>query len=86
MNLDATTDAERRVIAVLTEVLAENGMQPYSFRPDTRILQESGMDSLGLALAIVKLEELTGHDPFADGFVHFTTVAELAALYGSDEQ
>lgn len=83
--MNAQQATEQMVIAVLSEVLAENGMPPYPFTPATRILQESGMDSLGLALTIVKLEELTGRDPFAEGFIAFTTVAELSALFSSHE-
>jgi hypothetical protein len=29
----------------------------------------------------VKMEERTGQDPFAEGFVNFQTVGELADLY-----
>ncbi|MCD8481990.1 MAG: acyl carrier protein [Verrucomicrobia bacterium] len=77
--------SERLVIATLLEVMQENGMPGFDFTPQTHILRDSGMDSLGLALTIVKLEEQTGKDPFADGFVNFTTVAELAQLFALNE-
>ena len=40
-----------------------------------------GMDSLDLAVLVRELEESTGFDPFADGFVEFRTAGELAKLY-----
>ena len=38
-------------------------------------------DSLDLATLVVKLQQQTGKDPFADGFVSFTTAGELADLF-----
>jgi hypothetical protein len=75
---------QETVIDVLNEVLVENGGQPYAFSGETRILSESTMDSLGLALTLVKLEERTGRDPFVSGFINFVTVTELARLYESN--
>ena len=40
-----------------------------------------GMDSLDLAVLVRELEETTGFDPFADGFIEFRTAGELAKLY-----
>jgi len=34
---------------------------------------------MGLAIVVVRLEEVTGQDPFAEGFINFSTVDELAA-------
>lgn len=39
------------------------------------------IDSLDLAAIVVELENVTGHDPFRDGFVNFRTVGQLASLY-----
>jgi len=68
-------------MAVMTEVMVENGLTPPPMGPDTRILEETPLDSLQLALTVVKLEEASGKDPFALGFMPFNTIGELASLY-----
>ncbi len=63
-------------------LLAAKGEDAGEIGPETRFLDgELVMDSLDLATLIVELEDITGQDPFRDGFREFTTVAELAALY-----
>ena len=69
------------VLTVLREVLVENGVPSIKMGPETRILEDTPLDSLQLALVVVKLEEATGKDPFSNGFLPFRTVGELAALY-----
>jgi acyl carrier protein len=69
------------VIEVLNEVLRENGHAPFPFTEATNIFRETAIDSLALAVVLVKLEERVGRDPFAGGFVSFSTVAELVRLY-----
>jgi acyl carrier protein len=39
------------------------------------------IDSLDLATLVVELQEITGYDPFEEGFVEFRTAGELARLY-----
>ena len=39
------------------------------------------IDSLDLASLVRELEDVTGHDPFEDGFIDFRTAGELARLY-----
>ncbi len=63
------------------EVMEENGLSPISLEGSTHILQDTGLDSLALAVIVVKLEEKTEKDPFEEGFVTFNTIDELAALY-----
>ena len=69
------------VVSTLQEVMAENGLDVVELRLSTRILRETEIDSMGLAVAVLKLEETTGKDPFSEGFILFETVDELAALY-----
>ncbi len=66
---------------VILEVMAENGLNPVPLEGETHILRDTGLDSLGLAIVVVKLEEKTNKDPFEAGFVTFNTIDELAALY-----
>ena len=44
-----------------------------------------GIDSLDLAAIVVQLTEKTGRDPFANGFIEFQTVGELASLYAQPQ-
>jgi acyl carrier protein len=69
------------VSRAIGEVLDENRKPRAAFDRDSRILQDLDLDSLNLALLLVKLEERTGRDPFREGFENFTTVGELVALY-----
>jgi acyl carrier protein len=69
------------VIDAIGATLEEAGRPRPALRADTNILHDTDLDSMGLAIVVVRLEELTGKDPFADGFINFTTVGELAALY-----
>lgn len=69
------------VIDCINEVLAENGLPTGPLVESTAILTETEMDSLGLAVVLIKLEERTHKDPFKAGFVDFRTIGELAQLY-----
>lgn len=66
---------------VINEVLLETGLEQVEMNANTNILADTNLDSIGLAITIVKLEEKTNKDPFVDGFVMFHTISELAALY-----
>jgi acyl carrier protein len=69
------------IVATINEVLAEGGFATDDWSPETNILHDTPLDSMGLAIIVLRLEERTGKDPFASGFIHFRTVGELAALY-----
>ncbi len=69
------------VIETVQDVLRDHGIAPGEIGAETVLLRGAGLDSLGLAEVIVRLEEKTGKDPFQGGFVNFQTVGELAALY-----
>ena len=81
MNAQVHDDPTILVVATINEVLAETGHPSQSLTDDTVILADTPLDSMGLALVVVRLEEVTGIDPFEDGFINFRTVGELAALY-----
>lgn len=76
-----STDDIALVGETINSVLVDNGHKPMDLRPDTNILHETPLDSMGLAIVVLQLEEVTGKDPFAEGFILFQTVGELAALY-----
>jgi hypothetical protein len=76
-----TETALAMVVSTINEILAEGGLPTSDWAPETNILHDTPLDSMGLAIVVLRLEEKTGKDPFAAGFVHFQTVGELAALY-----
>jgi acyl carrier protein len=50
---------------------------------DSTVLLESGLDSLGFAILVAKLEEELGYDPFVliDEPVYPRTLAEFVSIY-----
>ena len=56
---------ESQIIEVFCEVLKEqdDGASPPELASDS-ILLETGLDSLGFAILVVRLEEKLGYDPF----------------------
>lgn len=67
---------------LLAELLDQKGLPAVRLEPHTELLGgELAIDSLDLASLVRELEEVTGHDPFADGFIEFRTAGELARLY-----
>jgi len=67
---------------LVTNTLKGKGLPAAKIEQQTELLGGAvGIDSLDLALLVRELEEVVGHDPFADGFIEFRTVGELAKLY-----
>jgi acyl carrier protein len=66
----------------LQEAATAKGAGRVKVADETPIL-DGGLpiDSLDLAGIVVQLEQVTGRDPFQDGFINFRTVGELARLY-----
>jgi len=69
------------VVETINEVLRESGLEISEMTPETNILHDTSLDSMGLAIVVVKLEEKTGKDPFIEGFKNFHTIKDLANLY-----
>ncbi len=76
----APTTTEQ-IIDTIRQVMAQNGHEECDLSQETDILGGTSLDSLALAELIVLLEEKTKKDPFANGFVNFRTIGELARLY-----
>jgi acyl carrier protein len=67
---------------IILRILRDKGNDPLEIDADTVIIGgDIPIDSLDLATIVVELETRTGKDPFAAGFLNFTTVGELAELY-----
>jgi acyl carrier protein len=75
-------DVEAEIARILDRMIAEKGETAPTIGGDTVLLGGTlPIDSLDLAVLVTELEQKTGQDPFADGFIHFQTVRELARLY-----
>ena len=67
---------------IINRILRDKGSDPLEIAADTVIMGGNiPIDSLDLATIVVELEAKTGNDPFAAGFLNFSTVGELAELY-----
>jgi aryl carrier-like protein len=49
---------------MLLQLLEEDGMSAVELTPDT-VLLDTGLDSLGLAVLVTRLETELGYDPFS---------------------
>jgi acyl carrier protein len=76
------TEIAASIQTALDRLLEDKGMQKVAVAPDTALL-EGGIpiDSLDLAQLVLELQEKTGRDPFASGFIEFRTVGELTNLF-----
>jgi hypothetical protein len=74
----------RRIITeTLQELLADNGVELKApLHGDTPLLK-TGLDSLGFAILVVRLEEKLGYDPFVllAEAVYPRTLDEFVAIY-----
>lgn len=75
------TTTESQVAEVLLEIFATKGLARPQLMADT-VLDQLGLESLDFAQAVIRLEELTGKDPFATGADYgIKTLSDLAILY-----
>ncbi|CCG01389.1 acyl carrier protein [Blastococcus saxobsidens] len=70
------------VVEEITALLAEDGKDVPPLTDDI-VLLESGLDSLGFAVLVTRLEESLGYDPFTemDDPVYPTTLADFVDIY-----
>jgi hypothetical protein len=77
-----TDEAQASIIGVVSEILREKGRREPQMAADTLLLGGPlGMDSLDLAVVVIRMGELTAKDPFENGFIDFRTIREMAELY-----
>ena len=67
---------------VINSVLVEDGLRKVELASETR-LGDIGLDSLGFAIVIARLEKLVGYDPFTEGKVNKypSTFSEFLKIY-----
>jgi acyl carrier protein len=73
------------VIGTIQKVLAESGAKRLVSLTDELPLLDSGLDSLGIAILVTRLEEALGFDPFSDSTAisYPVTVGDLIRVYES---
>jgi hypothetical protein len=75
------TQNQERIATLLTEVFESKGLTAPVFDPGT-VLDQIGLESLDFAQVVIRMEELTGKDPFASGEdLQIKLLSEFAALY-----
>lgn len=77
----SSTKNEGHIIELLSEVLKDKGMEVPPLAPDT-VLDQLGLESLDFAQVVIRMEEMTGKDPFATGAEYqIRKLSDLAVLY-----
>lgn len=75
--------ARSTIVEEFQRVAAERGKKLALLSDDLKLL-DSGLDSLGFAVLVIRLEESLGVDPFSMDEVQFpVTFADLVSLYDS---
>ena len=71
------------IVALVLEGLESTGRQLNGELNDDAILLETGLDSLGFAILVAKLEQRLGYDPFVimDTPVYPRTFGEFVGIY-----
>lgn len=59
------SEIEKRIVTAFHEVLVSSNSQLSGPLTDDVVLLESGLDSLGFAILVARLEEDLGWDPFS---------------------
>ena len=79
-----TENIKETIYSIFLEVFAKeaNGLTPPKLN-DKLILLDCGLDSMGFAILIVKLEDKLGFDPFtiSDEAFYPSTLGEFIAYY-----
>jgi Phosphopantetheine attachment site len=72
-----------KIIEIMREIAVESGAGALADINDDTILLESGLDSMGFAILVARLEEDLGYDPFTmmDVPVYPRTLGEFVAIY-----
>ncbi len=71
------------IITAINDVAEMRGVELVAQLTDDTVLLESGLDSLGFAILVARLEEDLGYDPFVlmDVPVYPKTLGEFTAIY-----
>lgn len=74
---------KEKIIEIMGEVAEASGLSLVENINDNTVLLESGLDSLGFAILVARLEEELGYDPFImmTEPIYPRTLGELVAIY-----
>jgi len=76
-----TTENDQRIIEVLSEIFQTKGLAVPALGPET-VLDQLGLESLDFAQAVIRMEEITGKDPFATGAeFQIRVLSDFSAMY-----
>lgn len=77
-----TSDVRAVIVAEIAALFDEEGLPPAELQ-DSTVLLESGLDSLGFAVLVTRLEDTLGYDPFTlmDEPVYPRTLEEFVDVY-----
>jgi acyl carrier protein len=76
-------NVRNEIIRIFHEILQETGAELRGELTDQSVLLESGLDSLGFAILVARLDEELGYDPFSISNQAFypTTFGEFVSFY-----
>lgn len=82
-----STKIRETIASVFDSILSEQGTETAVLLRDDSILLESGLDSLGFAILVTRLEEELGYDPFSISETAFypTTFGEFVRFYEQNQ-
>ena len=72
-----------KILSLMNEIASDGGVELNLHIDSDTVLLESGLDSLGFAILIARLEEELGYDPFTmmDEPVYPQTFGQLVEIY-----
>jgi hypothetical protein len=72
-----------KIIELMGEIAEAGGLKLVAPLLDDTVLLESGLDSLGFAVLVTRLEEYLGYDPFTlmEEPVYPRTLGDFVAIY-----
>jgi acyl carrier protein len=75
------TGSQDRIKEILLEVFKDKGLAAPAITAETA-LDQLGLESLDFAQVVIRMEEITGKDPFATGTEYqIRTLSDFAVLY-----
>jgi hypothetical protein len=74
---------KEKILTMMKEIASENDVEINTNIASETVLLESGLDSLGFAILIARLEEELGYDPFTimEEPVYPQTFGQLVEIY-----
>lgn len=74
---------EERIISLIKEIAESANQVVVADLSESTVLLESGLDSLGFAVLVTRLEEELGYDPFVlmEEPVYPRTLGDFVAIY-----